>query len=320
MIAEALEIGVPPVREPFAEVAARLGVTEAEILAAARDMTASGLIRRFGAFFDHSRVGYRGYLFGADTSGAAGAGAVARICANPSVTHAYMRRHTLNFWFTAIFRDEGGARDICSHLRRVALPFVALETIAAVKLRPSFAGRGEDAPPRESNFKPFVPDVTSMKIIRALQGELELASRPFDAAAASSGVDADDFPGRVSDLAEAGVLRRIGASFDHYRAGWTSNSLCAAAVSRENARDAAASVARWPWLSHCYLRNPIDCEIRGGWPYNLYAMIHASSDDVLARREDILRGELGAGEFVSLRTVAELKKTSFRMEMGDFCC
>ena len=320
MIAEALERGVPLVREPFAELAERLGLTEAAVLGAARDMSASGLIRRFGAFFDHRRLGFRGYLFGADAGGEAGSGAVARICAMPSVTHAYRRLHALDFWFTALLRDERAARDICSHLRETAHPFVALETVTAVKLRPSFVGRGEDEPPGERIFKPFIPDERSMKIIRSLQGELELTSRPFDAAAGAVGVDAEDFPRRVHALSETGVLRRIGASFDHRRAGWASNSLCAAEIQPESAEEAAAFVARRPWLSHCYVRRLIDCEIIGGWPYNLYAMIHAPSDDLMARGEEVLRSELGAREFISLRTSAELKKTSFRMETGDFCC
>ena len=59
-IAEALEQGIPLVPEPFAEIARRLGMPESTVLGAALEMMSSGLMRRFGAFFDYHRLGYRG--------------------------------------------------------------------------------------------------------------------------------------------------------------------------------------------------------------------------------------------------------------------
>jgi DNA-binding Lrp family transcriptional regulator len=153
-----------------------------------------------------------------------------------------------------------------------------------------------------------------MATVRCLQRGLEIERSPFGAAAEISGVDMDEFLRRTRQLAGSGVLRRIGASFDHYRAGWVSNSLCAFDLSGADgaAAQIAGTAARWPWVSHCYLRELRDCDIRGGWPYNLYMMIHAESDGMLAERENMLKGELGCG-FVSLRTDVEYKKIPFKI-------
>jgi DNA-binding Lrp family transcriptional regulator len=181
------------------------------------------------------------------------------------------------------------------------------------KLRTKFVsgGSGETLPPAESAGEP--PDEFAMATVRGLQW-IGVERRPFDGAAKLSCADADEFMRRTRRLAETGVLRRIGASFDHYRAGWLSNSLCASDLSGASGSAAriARRAARWPWVSHCYIRELYDCDIRGGWPYNLYMMIHAESDEILAERENILKGELGRG-LVSLRTTAEYKKIPFKI-------
>jgi DNA-binding Lrp family transcriptional regulator len=166
-------------------------------------------------------------------------------------------------------------------------------------------------------------DESVLNVVRAARNGLELVSRPFDAAAESCGMDAGEFLELLGRMTSAGILRRAGASFNHYRAGWTSNSLCAAnlsGVSPSGAANAAREVSRRPWASHCYLRRAFDRDIRVVWPYNLYVMIHAGSDGSLAERENALRGELEGFDFVSLRTVAEYKKTYFKMDWGTPVC
>ena len=250
---------------------------------------------------------------------------IERVCGMPSVTHAYGRQHELSFWFTALFRDGGGARDLCSLLRKFRCSFVALETVATIKLRPSFASRGAspEIPPDNCRTAPYVFDERMSCVARVLQDGVDLTGRPFDEAARISGMDADTFLSVAARLSDACILRRIGASFDHYRAGWTSNSLCAAGLPESpdaSAAETAMRVSRPAWASHCYLRRLYDCDICGIWPYNLYVMIHADSDETLRRREDFLRRELKDFSFASLRTTAEYKKTSFKMEWGSSIC
>jgi DNA-binding Lrp family transcriptional regulator len=51
--------GLPLTPRPFAALAAALGMDEDEVIGRIRDMTAAGLIRRFGVVVRHRELGYR---------------------------------------------------------------------------------------------------------------------------------------------------------------------------------------------------------------------------------------------------------------------
>jgi DNA-binding Lrp family transcriptional regulator len=55
----ALADGLPLEARPFAALGARLGVTEAEALAALRALQQRGVVRRFGVVVRHHELGYR---------------------------------------------------------------------------------------------------------------------------------------------------------------------------------------------------------------------------------------------------------------------
>jgi len=58
-VVKALQEDLPLCERPFAELAARIGMTEDELLNVARDLRERGVIRRFGAAVRHRRLGYR---------------------------------------------------------------------------------------------------------------------------------------------------------------------------------------------------------------------------------------------------------------------
>jgi DNA-binding Lrp family transcriptional regulator len=316
-LASALEMGLPIAEYPFAALADGLGLSEDSAIAAAREMRRSGLIRRFGAFFDFHRLGMRGYLFGASVPESAKERLISLLRVSRNVTHIYGREHDISLWFTALVRDDAEAMGVCRVLRDMGCGFVALGMSRMIKLRPSFAGSCLMAPAQNVVFaaRDFKKtDEREMPAVRALQRVCEISRRPFAAAAHSAGMGEGELLGRAKNLLERGILRRIGASLDHNRAGWTANSLVAFETSGsddEAAMEAEKVVSVLPWASHCYLRRIFDYELAGKWIYNLYIMIHATSWDELGRREDFIRDKFPYRNFISLRTAAEYKKTSF---------
>ena len=58
-ILAAVQDGLPLVPRPFAEPAARLGVTEAEVIGGLRWLVGCGVIKRFGLIVRHHELGYR---------------------------------------------------------------------------------------------------------------------------------------------------------------------------------------------------------------------------------------------------------------------
>ncbi|MBR6453127.1 MAG: Lrp/AsnC family transcriptional regulator [Fibrobacter sp.] len=124
-------------------------------------------------------------------------------------------------------------------------------------------------------------------------------------------------------------MRRFGAILRHQNAGYAFNAMVCfnidekrVILSDEVAKDpvksydliaqAGSLLASNPHVSHCYERPSFD-----GFPYNVYAMMHANSaeqlDQFIADCVNALNAlQSTPVEYVVLRSVRELKKTSFK--------
>ncbi len=95
----------PLVPAPFAEMGARLGVSESEIIDALANLKARGFVSRVGPVFTPRRVGYS--LLAALAVPAAGLEAVAAlVSAYAEVNHNYEREHDYNLWFVVTGDNE----------------------------------------------------------------------------------------------------------------------------------------------------------------------------------------------------------------------
>jgi len=95
----ALQGGFPIAERPYAEVAARLGLEEIQVIARIERLLDEGQLSRFGPMYDAERMG------GALTLAAMAVPAerfdevAALVNAFPAVAHNYERSHELNMWF-----------------------------------------------------------------------------------------------------------------------------------------------------------------------------------------------------------------------------
>jgi len=96
----------PITAAPFAQVAVRLGIGEAEVLDRVGRLTAKGIIRRIGAVFDLRKLGFVSTLCAARVPEEKIPAFVDVVNACPGVTHNYRREHEYNVWFTLIAPDE----------------------------------------------------------------------------------------------------------------------------------------------------------------------------------------------------------------------
>jgi DNA-binding Lrp family transcriptional regulator len=91
-VVHALSGDLPLSPRPFAEIASRLGLTEAEVIGMVRDFTGRGYIRRFGAVLVHQRSGFNAnamlvWRFGEEEVAEAGR----KLASLPFVSHCYQR-------------------------------------------------------------------------------------------------------------------------------------------------------------------------------------------------------------------------------------
>jgi DNA-binding Lrp family transcriptional regulator len=97
-------------------------------------------------------------------------------------------------------------------------------------------------------------DDLDRRILDALQYDFPLSERPFDVLAERLGLDAELLWRRVEDMVERGVIRRLGASLDSRKLGFCS-TLAAVRVAPDLVDRAAETIARYPEVTHSYLRD-----------------------------------------------------------------
>ena len=111
-IVQATQAGLPLCREPYAVVAAQLGLTPDEVMARLRGMLASGVIRRIGAVPNHYAIGWRANGMSVwDVEDAALAELGPRVGALPAVSHCYRRpRHPPEWPYNLFAMIHGHSR------------------------------------------------------------------------------------------------------------------------------------------------------------------------------------------------------------------
>ena len=101
-----IQTGLPLTPAPFADLAARLGCPEQQVLQRLAQLRDAGVIRRLGAFFDAESLGYRGWLVAVKVEEALLPAVALAVNAWPEVTHNDERDHEYNLWFTIQTRTE----------------------------------------------------------------------------------------------------------------------------------------------------------------------------------------------------------------------
>lgn len=112
-------------------------------------------------------------------------------------------------------------------------------------------------------------DECDRRILEALQQDFPLSERPFDLVAARLGLDADSLWERVRRMCDNGTIRRLGASLDSRKLGFSS-TLAALRVGPEHVERAAEVVARYTEVTHSYLRDH---------PFNIWFTIIAPAEE-----------------------------------------
>lgn len=98
-IVNALQGGFPLSERPYAEAAAGLGLTEAELLARLQRLLANGTLSRFGPMYHAERLGGGLTLAAMQVAPDDFERVAAIVNAFPEVAHNYEREHALNMWF-----------------------------------------------------------------------------------------------------------------------------------------------------------------------------------------------------------------------------
>ena len=99
-------------------------------------------------------------------------------------------------------------------------------------------------------------DEIDRRILRELQHAFPLNERPYEVIAERLQLSAEQLWTRVRRMLDEGVIRRMGASFDSKKLGFSS-TLAAVSVEPELVDRAAEVVGQFPEVTHNYLRDDV---------------------------------------------------------------
>jgi DNA-binding Lrp family transcriptional regulator len=345
-----LQGAFPLVPTPFASLGNSLMWHEREVLSRTWALKARGLLRQIGAIFDTRRLGYASTLvaLAVDPARLEEVGRV--VGRHPGVSHDYGRVHAYNLWFTlavppgADLEREVDALAAQPGVRR----WLMLPTVRTFKIdtrfrlregertaggvpspcgaaRPGAMAEGPPAPRREGKAtahalprdggdgvsRPGMA-VEDIPYVRALQEDLPLSSRPFLVLARRYELTEAGLLARAEGFLAGGVMRRYGATVRHRQAGYTANAMVCWQLPEEQIGAAGEAAALHPAVSHCYQRPAYPPD----WPYQLFTMVHARTEDELRAAVEELRDRLQPQAMAVLPTEKEFKKARLRYFEG----
>jgi DNA-binding Lrp family transcriptional regulator len=103
---QALQNDFPLVKAPYASIAERLSLAEEEVLRRVKELKTKGTIRRIGAIFDQSALGYKSVLATMSIPAEELEKVASFVSGFSEVTHNYSRKHKFNLWFTITASSE----------------------------------------------------------------------------------------------------------------------------------------------------------------------------------------------------------------------
>ena len=143
------------------------------------------------------------------------------------------------------------------------------------------------------------------KIIASIQEDMQITERPYAAIAEKLGITEAALLDKLQALSQCGVIRRFGATLRHQRAGFSANAMVAWMVDEDRIQEVGQKMASFDQVSHCYRRNPTP-----EWPYNLYTMVHADSEQACQETARKMSRATSVQDYTLLFSREELKKTS----------
>ena len=145
------------------------------------------------------------------------------------------------------------------------------------------------------------------KIIASIQGDLPVTGRPYLELAEKVGITEERYLELLQGLSDRGIIRRFGATLRHQKSGFNSNAMVAWQVDEDKVETVGTKMATFIEVSHCYRRNPAE-----DWPYNVYTMVHATSEEHCLETARRISEETGVSTYSILFSRKELKKTSMK--------
>ncbi|TAK66099.1 MAG: Lrp/AsnC family transcriptional regulator [Dehalococcoidia bacterium] len=315
----------PTVPAPFAELAARVGTGERDVLKRLAALRASGILRQVSPIFDTKALGYATSLVAMRVPAERLPAAAEVANAHPGVSHNYRRNHEFNMWLTIAVPPSSDLQAHVDALHELAGAESTrmLPTLRLFKIGVTLDMTGEramdhrSAPQYTHDQREIAASQTlsarDVAIVRAVQGDLALEPAPFAGPAAELGMSVDELIEALADLQRRGYLRRFAAILRHRKAGFGANGMAVWAVPEDQIEAIGQTMAGYTAISHCYQR-----PVYPDWKYNLFTMIHARKTGECEEFVAELAQRHGLADHAVLYSTTEYKKVRLSYFTPEF--
>ena len=302
----------PLVDRPYAEIAAKHGLSEDEVMDRVSVLKGLGLIRQINAIFDTRRLGYKSALIAFAVKPDKLDAVADRINEHPGVSHNYERNHEYNMWFTLAVPPGEEMKDELDRMAALdgVVKYRLLPTLKMYKIGVKLDMVNEDAekPKPTEEVKELNPDRLEIterdkEFVRELQKDLQVVKEPFKAMAENLGITTQQLFGKAREYESIGLMRRFAAILRHRDAGFVANGMVVWHVPEDRVDDVGFKLAAYPQVSHCY-RRPIYPD----WQYNVFSMIHARTLDAAEKMAVEMSEMIGVSDYKILFSSREFKK------------
>jgi DNA-binding Lrp family transcriptional regulator len=289
----------PLVSAPYQAIASELGVSESDVLNTLHQLREAGAVSRVGPVFRPHRVGHS--ALAAMSVPQHRLEEVAQIVnRRPEVNHNYEREHAYNLWFVVTAEDEPHVLQVLRELeleigcRALYLPM--LEDYH-IDLGFSLTGESSKAEKRGGCVKqahaPTVLSPEERALVAALQGGLQLVSRPYAQIAEAAGMAEQEVLDRLCGMLEADVVKRFGVVVRHHELGFHANAMVVWDVPDKKVAQFGQCIGEAEGVTLCYRRPRRLPE----WRYNLFCMIHGRDQQTVRALIEKLRSDCALQEY-----------------------
>ena len=271
----------PLVAKPFEDIANELGISEDEVLSILQKEKKDGIIRQTSAIFDTKRLKYKSSLVAFKVAPENIDAAVEIINSHPGISHNYERNHDFNIWFTLGVPPTSRLGldktvEIIAKLTN-AQDYIMLPTLKLFKINVKLNTTGKDD--KKEKVKKVIHkeiDLTPLHsaVIRLAQYDIDIVSEPFAQMVKELDTDYETFFNILSELQEAGIMRRFASILNHRKAGFNANAMVVWDIDEAKGEEIGESAAAFSAVSHCYLRPKYE-----NWPFNLFTMVHGKTTE-----------------------------------------
>jgi DNA-binding Lrp family transcriptional regulator len=304
-----LQYNFPEGAEPYAEIAAKLGIPEEKMLRTLRDLQRRGILKRVGFYVNYRSKGLMAALIAYSSNG--------RITdisklydKDPHATHVYLRDHPVyDIWVVTKSRS---LEDLIRHAqeisRKLNIPYLLLYSRRTYKLSVKFdLYKGVSRAGPYSTLPENPPTPESLGINREhlqLYSRLPLESNPYKAIASRLGITPEDAARLAWELLQKGLLGDPGAAIDGKSVGFKENAMLLLEPPIGEEKWTCDRASNYPHTTHVVLRGVYP---KGSWKYTCYAMLHAANRETLSRLIGEAVSRIDPADYEVLHSLADLK-------------